>query len=225
MFGAWQAGAWKAIAPCFEPELVVGASVGSLNGWAIAGGCSPDDLVGHWLDADGNHRKTIHRLTASWSPRIPYCAVVTDVLARRTVGFVSPRCDARVLAASCAVPPVFWPRRIDGRWCADGGFIDGTPVSHAVELGATQIVVLNAIAGWESPLRRRRIAAACNIPLVELVPETPFGGTLAMLRWNRPRVRKWLEAGERAGHRFVEQNKAFFETGGQVEAERPGVLS
>ena len=36
MFGAYQAGAWKALAPELSPDLVVGTSAGSLNGWAIA---------------------------------------------------------------------------------------------------------------------------------------------------------------------------------------------
>jgi predicted acylesterase/phospholipase RssA len=32
MFGAWQAGAWSVLARHFQPDLVVGASAGSLNG-------------------------------------------------------------------------------------------------------------------------------------------------------------------------------------------------
>ncbi|MBM3775954.1 MAG: hypothetical protein FJW37_12460 [Acidobacteria bacterium] len=45
MFGAYQAGAWRALEGRFRPDLVVGASVGALNGWAIAGGCAPEELV------------------------------------------------------------------------------------------------------------------------------------------------------------------------------------
>src|SRR5215467_14128673 len=50
MFGAYQAGAWKALAPVLAPDLVVGTSAGSLNGWAIAGGCPPQDLIDIWLN-------------------------------------------------------------------------------------------------------------------------------------------------------------------------------
>src|SRR5438128_1449104 len=49
MFGAYQVGAWKALAGAFQPDVVVGASVGALNGWAIAGGCSAGDLKELWL--------------------------------------------------------------------------------------------------------------------------------------------------------------------------------
>ena len=50
MFGAYQAGVWKSLARVFQPDLVVGTSAGSLNGWAIAGGCSVEELTAIWLD-------------------------------------------------------------------------------------------------------------------------------------------------------------------------------
>ena len=53
MFGAWQAGAWRALAGRFAPDLIVGASVGSLNGYAIAGGATPDELAEFWLRPRG----------------------------------------------------------------------------------------------------------------------------------------------------------------------------
>ena len=52
MFGAYQAGAWKALASVFQPDIVVGASIGALNGWAIAGGCSTAQLIDLWLELD-----------------------------------------------------------------------------------------------------------------------------------------------------------------------------
>src|SRR4051794_30878184 len=51
-FGAYQAGVWTGISEYFQPDLVVGASVGSLNGWAIAGGCSPAELTRRWREID-----------------------------------------------------------------------------------------------------------------------------------------------------------------------------
>ena len=50
MFGAYQAGVWKALSPVFRPDVVIGCSVGSINGWAIAGGISGDELIRTWLD-------------------------------------------------------------------------------------------------------------------------------------------------------------------------------
>src|SRR5436309_7857523 len=50
MFGAYQAGAWKALSRELAPDIVVGASVGALNGWYIAAGASGDELERRWLD-------------------------------------------------------------------------------------------------------------------------------------------------------------------------------
>ena len=46
------------------------------------------------------------------------------------------------LLASAAVPAVFPPVLLDGRFLLDGGVSNNTPVSIAVELGATRVIVL-----------------------------------------------------------------------------------
>ena len=50
MFGAWQAGAGSILADHFAPDLIVGASVGSLNGYLIASGVTPGQLREYWLE-------------------------------------------------------------------------------------------------------------------------------------------------------------------------------
>ena len=50
MFGAYQAGAWNVLSQRFQPDMVVGTSAGALNGWVIAGGGSPADLLATWRD-------------------------------------------------------------------------------------------------------------------------------------------------------------------------------
>src|SRR6266540_2616244 len=49
MFGAYQAGAWSVLSEVVKPDLVIGASIGSLNGWLIAGGSSAAELEQRWL--------------------------------------------------------------------------------------------------------------------------------------------------------------------------------
>ena len=66
MFGAYQAGAWKALAPVLQPDLVVGTSAGSLNGWAIAGGCTPQELIDIWLDPDMEKMMRVRWRWSSW---------------------------------------------------------------------------------------------------------------------------------------------------------------
>ena len=82
LFGAWQAGAWASLAGRFQPELIVGASVGSLNGYAIACGDTPEMLREMWLHSslcDFSQLDThLERMTAERRPRIELAVVVTE---------------------------------------------------------------------------------------------------------------------------------------------------
>ena len=49
------------------------------------------------------------------------------------------------LAASCSIPFVFPPVKIDGRYYVDGGFRAGLPLWAAEELGATRAIALNVL--------------------------------------------------------------------------------
>src|SRR5213593_4065651 len=50
LWAAWEVGAWKVLRERFQPDLIVGASAGAWNGWAIASGCTPEELEQQWLD-------------------------------------------------------------------------------------------------------------------------------------------------------------------------------
>src|ERR1700722_2339651 len=50
MFAAWEVGVWKVLREHFTPDLIVGASAGAWNGWAVAGGATAEELVRDWLD-------------------------------------------------------------------------------------------------------------------------------------------------------------------------------
>lgn len=56
------------------------------------------------------------------------------------------------LLASAAVPTLFPPIEIDGEHFYDGGLVNSVPVDRAVELGATEIYVLQ-VGRLEQPLR------------------------------------------------------------------------
>src|SRR5581483_391650 len=140
MFGAYQAGAWKALAPVFTPDLVVGTSAGSLNGWAIAGGCPPQDLIDIWLDPRMEKMMRVRWRWSSWQglwdpepletaarelferyhPRIPYVLTVTHVPWMRARMVRGEQVTWRHLAASCAVPSGFPPVNIEGKRYVDG---------------------------------------------------------------------------------------------------------
>lgn len=73
--------------------------------------------------------------------QIPLHVIATDVLSGRD--HVLSAGDARdAILASAAIPAVFPSVMIDGRPLFDGGVANNAPISHAVALGATRVVVL-----------------------------------------------------------------------------------
>ncbi|HLW77729.1 MAG TPA: patatin-like phospholipase family protein [Bryobacteraceae bacterium] len=160
MFGAWQAGAWRALADRWRPDLVVGASVGSLNGYAIAGGATPQELADFWLNPSVSLRGLTGILTgliSRFSGRdIEFALVATEVPRFKPRIFRGPEVTWQHLAASCAIPGLLRPYRFDGRWCFDGGLLNPLPLWAAVELGAIEIVALHALpeipSRWMKPM-------------------------------------------------------------------------
>jgi NTE family protein len=165
MFGAYQAGAWNALADVFEPDLVVGASIGALNGWAIAGGCDPDELIRRWLvlEEAGQYRwkapagifggvlnsqplqNAIRDLFYSFQPRIEFAMVLTDLLRLQPCVFHGSEVKAEHLIATTAIVGIFDQVRIGGTLYSDGGLLSAVPLWAAAALGATKALVINAL--------------------------------------------------------------------------------
>jgi predicted acylesterase/phospholipase RssA len=227
VFGAYQVGVWKALADSFKPDLVVGASVGSLNGWAIAGGCSPAELEDIWLNIHDSFRLR-PRLPTRWdhgcldlkpveavaegffsrfTPKAEYAAVVTDLKLGKARYFTAAQITPKHLLASCAVPLAFDLQRLDGRIYADGGLLAALPLATAAELGATRIVAVNVLPDPPAPLSWARSAGRtfARVPLadpegveiVRLEPHPPLGRFTAMLRYRRELIERWIAEGER----------------------------
>lgn len=172
--GAVQVGMLQALAQTrFLPDMVIGASVGALNGAFFANDPSPqgvERLAGLWrslrrrdifpltawaglkallsrrdhlvepcaLRSVIRHAQTFQRLEKS---RIALHVVATDVLSGKNVLLSSGDVEAALLA-STAIPVVFPPVKIDGRYLVDGGVGNNTPIDIAVGLGAERILVL-----------------------------------------------------------------------------------
>jgi NTE family protein len=73
--------------------------------------------------------------------KIPCYVVATDVLEGTEV-CLSTGPLAPALLASAAIPAIFPSVSIDGRHLIDGGVANNTPISSAVKLGASRIIVL-----------------------------------------------------------------------------------
>ncbi len=72
---------------------------------------------------------------------VPFAAVATDALSGEAV--VLHHGDVvDALMASSAIPGLFPPVRVDGRWLVDGGLAAGWPVIEALDLGADTVYLL-----------------------------------------------------------------------------------
>jgi NTE family protein len=209
LFGAWQAGAWSEALKSFKPDLIVGCSIGSLNGYAIAAGISPEDLFALWRDPQ---RASFHHLPANLKQLVehplqaPFALTVTDIFRRRALIFRDAEITREHLAASCAVPLALPPVKIDGRWYIDGGLLNPLPVWAAVELGATEILALNVMrefpAVWLRPAVKLFRALFGHHPplppgvkLVEVTPSQTLGYLRDTLHWKRENIDRWLDLG------------------------------
>ena len=99
--------------------------------------------------------------------RMPVHVVATDLLGGGTVRLSSGPAVEAVLA-SCAIPAAFPPVRTGGRYLVDGAVASNTPISAAVELGATRVVVLPT--GFACTLERPPAGAiACALQAIALL--------------------------------------------------------
>jgi NTE family protein len=227
MFGAYEAGVWSALEGRWRPDLIVGASIGALNGWAFAGGCPGARWLDEWLnltqaaelrwrwsgslaggliDREGfeGYIRSVHE---RFQPRTPYALTVTDMHRMEPKLVEGAQVDWRHLAASCAVPLVMPLYRIDGRWLGDGGLLESVPIWAAEQLGATRIVAVNIL-----PLRPvwyirhgRRVLRGLSgwrpqrgsSRVIRLTPDPPLGGPREMVYWTRANAERMIDAGRR----------------------------
>jgi NTE family protein len=93
---------------------------------------------------------------------VPLHVVATDVMSGQDV-LLSSGSAVDAILSSAAIPGVFPPVSWESRLLMDGGIVNNTPISHAVNLGAERIVVLHALA--TAPLRHapRGVLAAAAV--------------------------------------------------------------
>ncbi len=228
MYGAYQAGAWKALAPLFRPDLIVGTSIGAINGWAIAGGCDPDELIRRWLNLECAKRyrwklprrpwsglldceplrSVIRETCESFQPTIDFAVVLTDLLKLRPRIFRGHEVNWQHLVATTAIAGLFDQVRISGRIYTDGGLLAAVPLWAAVELGATNAVVIDALPESPGLIAKvfvgavRRLSSfhpvvPTSLKVVRIAPPALLGSPLSAIYWNRENAEQWIRAGER----------------------------
>ena len=231
LFGAWQVGAWSVLRDHFQPDVIIGASIGSLNGWAIAGGCGAEELAEHWHEAAagiqlrfrlpqrpldgfvefGQIEGWIRRLYSGYTPSIEYHAVITDLL-RLTPKLVAAKdAEWRHLAASCALLGLLPQQRIDRRIYSDGGMLGALPLWAAVPVKATHVIGLNVMPKppWAVRAALKPFGASRHKPQPEksttfvLSPSKVLGTWKDALLFRRKKVDDWIDLGRRDAAAFI----------------------
>lgn len=147
-----------------QPDIMAGTSIGALVGGAQAVGqlealddwvCRLERLdILRLMDAklSGGGFMRGDRLMAALSDYVedraiedlplPFAVVATDLNAGREVWLREGSLQEAV-RASIALPGLFSPVRVDGRWLLDGGLVNPVPVSVCRALGADIVIAVN----------------------------------------------------------------------------------
>ncbi len=213
-FGAFQAGAHGAMG---DFDLIVGASAGALNGYAIASGMPPEELQSLWLHAATSARPglhlprywgdglidtkaleaMVHTLVRDWRPRVPFGVVVSQGWHARQVLIENSAITVQVLLASCAVPFLLPAKYIDGRLSFDGGLRDACPLWPARAMGATEIVAVNVwthLPVWW-PGQHRRAARGLENTVTMVEPSAALGPLRASALASPETIQSWITLG------------------------------
>ena len=223
MFAAWEVGVWRVLCERLRPDIVVGASAGAWNGWAIAGGATADDLAREWLDPKtarlvqpGLHASGWLRPDALYArarelhdryrPRLPFALTLVEAPRLRVRLVRDSEIDWRHLAAACSIPLCFPPLAIDGRRYVDGGLLGALPLWAAEQMGATRAVAVNCLTGL--PFRLLRMVLRPRPPssafeVVRIEPPRPLGSLADALFWNASNVERWIDQGARDAKRAL----------------------
>jgi len=223
MFAAWEAGVWKALHGHFQPDIVIGTSAGAWNGWAIAGGATPDELIAEWLDPStakimqpGLHlagllhprvlHEKAHELYDRFRPRLPFALTLAEVPRLRPHVICNSEVTWQHLAATCSIPFGFPPVLIDGRRYVDGGLLGALPLWAAERMGATRAIAFNVLNTVPFRLLRKvlRPPQTCGpMQVLHFEPSIALGSLKSAIFWSRANVERWIELGELDGKRAL----------------------
>jgi len=171
--GALEVGLYRAVRELGLPiDLVIGSSIGALNGACIAAGMSPIELAKFWLGM--RRRDVIHwnwrgllrpyrypglytldplrELLRRALPKtrfeqlpLPLTIVTTELQGARPVYWSGAGDIIESILASMSLPVAFPPVEIAGRQFVDGGFANNVPLDRAVELGAREALLISCV--------------------------------------------------------------------------------
>ena len=187
--GAYQVGVYKALEEFDRaPAVIVGTSIGAINGAMIASGHNAASLEHEWrlMNARRVHRlrRDVWRIlhwpgllsTDPWartlreqidftrladSP-IQLRITATEIESGQLRVFGNAEITVRHLLASCSIPIVYPWTILNGAHYWDGAVMAATPLAPAIDSGADEIVVvlLSPVGARRMPLAKNLVRAA-----------------------------------------------------------------
>jgi NTE family protein len=210
VLGAYEVGMLQALSEAgVQPDLIVGTSVGALNGvfvaadpvaavprlarvWrdGVASGAFSGSLFGRvaTLARSGTHlhsneplRLLLEELPVSRIEQlaVPFQCVAASIERAAAHWFASGPIVPAVLA-SAAVPGLLPPVRVGSEHFLDGGLVYSIPVGRAVELGASTVYVLH-VGRIERPLEVPRRPWEVGLVAFEIARRHRFAEDMASL--------------------------------------------
>jgi len=211
VLGAHEVGMLRALAEAgIRPDLVVGTSVGAINGAFVA--ADPPGAVARlgqlwqgealrgafsetvWgravrLARSGTHLHSIEPLRQLLDSMLPGADFADLELPFHCVAASIERASARwfssgpivpAVLASCAVPGLLPPVAVGGEHYFDGGLVDSIPVGRAIALGARTVYVLH-VGRIERPLTVPRRPWEVGLVAFEIARRHRFHEEMAAL--------------------------------------------
>ncbi|MEV4166945.1 MULTISPECIES: patatin-like phospholipase family protein [Nonomuraea] len=211
VLGAHEVGMLRALDEAgIMPDLVLGTSVGALNGVLLA--ASPSDAVkrlttlwrsdivrtafaGSWvrrlstLARTGTHLHPIAPLRHLLDELVPVSRIeelpipfqcVAASIERASAHWFSEGPLVTAVLASCAVPGLLPPVRVGDEHFFDGGLVHSIPVGRAVQLGARRVFVLQ-VGRIERPLAAPRRPWEVGMVAFEIARRHRFAEEMAAL--------------------------------------------
>jgi NTE family protein len=223
LWAAWEAGVWHAVHTAVRPAMVLGASAGAWNAWAIAGGATPEELAKQWRDPRigrimqfGLHPTGVLRrepledaareLYERFQPRMAFACPLVEVPSLRVRLVREGEVTWRHLAAAAAIPFGFPPVKIDGRLYVDGGLRSSLPLWAAEEMGATEAIAVNCLTAWPFRVLRavtRPPQPSPKLRVTRIEPSARLGSLWDALVWSERNIESWIAQGERDATRAM----------------------
>ena len=211
VLGAHEVGMLRALDEAgIRPDLVVGTSVGAINGAFVAAdpGAAAGRLGALWAGAhlqrafsgtllgratrlarSGTHLHEIEPLLQMLDDELPAkdfsdlqlpFNCVAASVEHATARWFTSGPLAPAVLASCAVPGLLPPVEIDGEHYFDGGLVDSIPVGRAMKLGADTVYVLQ-VGRIERPLAPPRRLWEVGLVAFEIARRHRFHEEMANL--------------------------------------------